>query len=429
MTMATDTIPLRDLDAERGVIGRALYDDGRTFNEIAAVITADDFWLPEHAEFWRFLTRRAQRHDTLDLLAVLDALERFDPDLLAKLNGRAGVMRLTDLYFPGMAWDRYVEQMRHFAARRALHTAGQRILDLARDDRAVSELVADAQAAVSVLHASHAPTVSVADALVARFLSEYDDNVLPTGLPALDDALLGGLRPGYYVLAARTSEGKSALAITCLGHWLFDLNLSTLMASVEMDAVTVGVRLAAGRFKQNGQRMLYLKSDALVPREIEALTETTNALMAGRFALETRALKPSQIRARAHHLKRTVGLDVIVVDYLQRLQPDRRLQSRYMEVGEMSAVMKRMSEELNIPVIALAQLNRAAVGDALPKLEHLRESGDIEQDADVVWLLSRDGRDATLDIAKNRNGPLRRLALTFEPGSMRFEPRQEQPFG
>lgn len=415
-----DTIPLRNLEAERGLIGRALMGDD-AFAEMATLVTPEDFWLPEHAALWRVMLARHQRQESNDLLAVCDALERFDPRILADMHGRAGLLRLTEVQFPSVRWVQYAEQIRHYATRRAIAAAGDTITQLARDDRPVPELVADAQAAVSTLHAQHGPQVSIIDALTSRFLSDYDDRAVRTGIDGIDDVLLGGLRPAYYVLAGRTSDGKSSLMISWMQHWLFSETRSVLCVSVEMDAVTVGVRLAAARFAQSAQRMLYLKAAHLTDAEVEALEQTTARLSVTPLVLETRALKPSQIRARAHQLKRGPhGLDVIVVDYLQRLQPDRRLQNRYIEVGEMSAVMKRMSEELSVPVVALAQLSRAAVGQTDPRLEHLRESGDIEQDADCVMLLSRTDRDAKLDIAKNRNGPLRTVPLKFHPPAMRF---------
>jgi replicative DNA helicase len=295
-------------------------------------------------------------------------------------------------------------------------------------DLAYSGATADEAEAAALAHMARIEVASkdrsVADALMARLDVQTATPRVKTGLPQFDiDILHGGLRTGYYVLAGRTSEGKSALMVTMLENMIFQQNKSALVVSVEMSEESIGLRLAAVHTGKNASRLINGDATTYSTEERIAVSRVVEALRASRFHVVPRPMKPSQIRALASQIQRQHGLDVVFVDYLQRLHPDRAMNNRVVEVGMISGAMKVMSEELQVPVIALAQLSRAAVGREKPGLHHLRESGDIEQDADQVWLLSRTESEALFDVAKNRNGKIAEIPLVFERDQMRFKER------
>jgi len=188
-----------------------------------------------------------------------------------------------------------------------------------------------------------------------------------------------------------------------------------------MSEDAIGLRLAAVAHGQHASKLINGDAAQYTTVERNAVATTADDLSRERFRVVPRPMKPSEIRALASQIQREVGLDIVFVDYLQRLHPDRPMNNRVVEVGMISGAMKTMSEELQVPVVALAQLSRAAVGREKPGLHHLRESGDIEQDADQVWLLSRTEAEALFDVAKNRNGKIAEIPLRFIKDQMRFE--------
>jgi replicative DNA helicase len=415
----SERVPLRDLPAERAVLGRAFYRPATDFAAVVSEVDAAMFWLQEYQRLYATLVDRYRRGESNDLLAVKVALERTNAPLLAALGGPAGLARLTEEYLPGSTWLDAARTVRDLWRRRRVEAVGERVIEAAYHGDSVDEVEADAVSAISTLARAANPPRTLGAALGARYAGGATRRV-PTGLRRLDRALLGGMQPGYHVLAARTSEGKSALALTILRDVLLTQEKAALIASVEMSDDLIAARIAAIDRGLNASEVINGNPDEFKYETVAALDDMVARLSSVACVVHERNLKPSVIRARAHMLQQEGRLDVIVIDYLQRLTPDRARQNRYMEVGDMSGAMKQIAEELKVPVLVVAQLSRAAVGKEKPGLHHLRESGDIEQDADQVWLLSREHSRATLDIAKNRNGPCVEVPLDFDAVSMRF---------
>lgn len=410
---------LRDIEVEQKLIGRAMYVDPPRFDEMSMAVAADDFWLPEHADLWRILLRRRASGQPIDTVSMSRALVAHHPRILESLGGLVGLTRLVDEIIGGMRWHHLATRLADLARRRRLRAAGAAIAEMATSDAPVGALASEAaQALYDANVAPPAEATSLSQALYDRFAEGSPVTRVQTGLSDLDEVFGGGIPPGYHVLAARTSEGKSSLMLSILHHMAIERGKRCVVASVEMDTQTLAVRMVAIRHRVNAFRLMALTHPT--DRDVDLIAETSLKLSEAKIAIETRRLKIADVRWRAHQARREWGgLDVIFIDYLQRMKAEDRRAQRYQQVGDMSGECQRLAEEFGVPVIVLAQLSRVAA-DEKPQLHHLRESGDIEQDCDSAWLLSREGCVATLDIAKHRNGPLKEIKLEFVPSSMLF---------
>jgi len=412
--------PLRDLIAERAVLGRAFWRPADEFADVVAQVAPEMFWRPAHRSLFGLMVDRHQDGKPIDLLAIANHLRQFDPRLLDDLGGLSGLTGLSDEYFKGIDWPAYARAIRDCWRLRRIEAVGREIVDLAYSGESADEAEADAIARLGRIEIPRRDR-SVPDALRARLDLDHAPARVKTGITRFDiDVLHGGLRPGYYVLAGRTSEGKSALMISMLVEMVLYQRKSALVVSVEMSEDTIGLRFAAIAHGQHAARLINGDAAQYSTEERRAVEATAQALSDRNFRVVPRPMKPSEIRAMAGQMQREAGLDIVFVDYLQRLHPDRPMNNRVVEVGMISGAMKTMSEELQVPVVALAQLSRAAVGREKPALHHLRESGDIEQDADQVWLLSRTDEEATFDVAKNRHGKIAEIPMRFIKAEMRF---------
>jgi len=241
-----------------------------------------------------------------------------------------------------------------------------------------------------------------------------------TGLPAVDSTV-GGFAPGeLIVLAARTSIGKTALAMQ-IAVDVAARGRSVLFASLEMRDRELVSRVLCGAAGVNAQRIRSGRHDDRDVGQIEWAASKVNTHPL--FIYDPPRATTARIRGQAKRVQAAHGLDLLICDYIGLVQPADRKRERYQQVGEITADLKALAKELGMPVLALAQLNREADG-AAPKLSHLRESGSIEQDADIVWLLHRAdvrAEDSTLIVAKHRHGQTGKLALRWVPARLRFE--------
>jgi replicative DNA helicase len=246
---------------------------------------------------------------------------------------------------------------------------------------------------------------------------------LPTGLPPLDD-LTGGLPAGeLVVVAARPSIGKTSVALTFAGHSARE-GRTVLFTSLEMSRRALATRMLCSESGVDGQ---LVRTGRLGNEDVERLSEVRTRLLHLPLAVDD---CPEQsvlrIAANARRLKRQGKLDLVVVDYLQLVAPGGRQEPRHEQVAEISRRLKALAKELEVPVLALSQLNRECESrpDGRPKLADLRESGQIEADADQVLLLHRPkGHEDQLEVivAKNRNGPTGEVGVKFDRSLMRFD--------
>ena len=265
---------------------------------------------------------------------------------------------------------------------------------------------------------------------------------LPTGYEKLDSAMTGGLKPGMlFVLAARPSIGKTALALNMAANIALKGNADTPVGifSLEMTAQQLTLRLIASEAKVNINHWAS-RDETPTTSDMQAVKNACDLLAKSHiFIDDTGGIDILELRAKARRMREQHHIQAIFIDYLQLVKAHTKANAnRENEVAMISGSLKAMAKELNVPVVVLAQLSRAAEqGDAQPKLSHLRESGAIEQDADVVALLNRKredqfeqrddkGVDAELIIAKNRSGRTCRQMLTFFPSFTRFIARADE---
>ena len=372
--------------------------------------------------------------------------------LVAEEMRRAGVDKgryadalgqLARSHHGGVNVDDYCAILRRYSIRRGLRMAGHRMVDLSNDDGLeTEEYLAQAESFLGALSQRSDGTdepVLVGE-LIRRQLEEHKARKpgqfvgLKTGYPDLD-ALLRGMKPGdYIILAARPSVGKTTLAQNIADN-VAKAGGKVGFVSAEMPDEQVANRIIASEGGVDGGRMM---SGLVEPRHWESAEDRLrrSGLMEAKYWIDDRSQTVAQIRARAIRQMRLLGgLDLLLVDYLQQLKSSGAYRGqRVNEVAEISSDLKRLAKELGIPIIALSQLSRSVEKrgkdeDKRPGLADLRDSGSIEQDADVVGFLYRESyyvkesTDYTTEviIAKNRNGPLGVAKLMFIPTRTRFE--------
>lgn len=432
-------IPPHSQEAEQSVLG-ALMLDNRAWDRISDRISMKDFYQSDHRAIFETMSRLIDQHKPLDVLTISEALKAKD-----RLNapGEAYLYELAKNTPSAANIVAYADIVRERAILRQLIEAGT---DIAQDGfnpdgRDVKVLLDKAEQRVFNISESRSrgdgpvPISTLLTKATDRIDMLYHSRKVLTGLSSgfTDlDRLTSGLQPAdLFVIAGRPSMGKTILAINIAEHAAVKSNVLVLIFSMEMPAEALVMRMISslGSIDQHKVRTGQLKDDdwPRITHAIEMLSETKL------FIDDTPALTPGEIRSRARRLAREHGvLGLIAVDYLQLMHVPNNRENRSIEISEISSSLKALAKELNIPIIALSQLNRSleARTDKRPVMSDLRESGAIEQDADLIAFIYRDevyheespdkGK-AEIIIAKHRNGPIGKVILTFRGQYTRFD--------
>lgn len=407
----------RDEQAEASVLGAALLT--RAAAAVAVeTLSVDDFYVPKHGQVFEAIRGLVSRSEPVDAITVGDELQRRG-DLL-KVGGPAFVHQLAEEVPTAANVEFYAEIVRERAIARRLLGAGLKIVEAAAgavDD--VDALVESARAEVDrVSPRVHRHTGWVGDDLPGLWgeLAGGVVQVEPTGWGVLDN-FIGGFRPGdLYVLGARPGVGKSVVALN-LAAALAARGITVGFASLEMSAGELEKRLLSAEASVHLASVLDARVGA---SEWERLEAVRGRVAGMRLSFFDGAASLAQVLSYARTLHREGGLGLLVVDYLQLLAGDGRAENRQVEVSQFSRALKLLARELQIPVLALSQLNRgpAARKGGEPLISDLRESGSLEQDASVVLLLHRDEERAAsklkVIVAKNRHGRSGELTLQWE---------------
>ena len=397
----------QDVAAEQAVLGAMLLSrDAR--DEVAAMIAGPDFYRPTHEHIYDAITTLHDAREPVDAVTVADALARRGQ--LAPIEG--GPLYLADL----IASAGVTANAAHHAAIIRDKAILRRVLDstiaiqqAATTEGATGETVADdARQRFAAVEHARSTTSTFAD-LEEKLLADLDTGAasgIPTPWPEVD-AMIRGLRAGeLVVVGARPGVGKTLVG-QALARGVASSGRPVLFASLEMTAEDLHLRAIASRARFPLTRLL---EGRLSEREWSAIGEHVNALRFEPVHVDDSGSQTvGTVRASARRLARAGDLGLIVVDYLQLMSSGRRVESRQVEVAEFSRQLKLLAKELRVPVVALSQLNRDSTrGNRKPTLADLRESGAIEQDADVVLLLhAEDGApDLSVIVAKNRRGPM-----------------------
>lgn len=432
-----DRLPPQNLDAEKSVLGAILLDSSILVN-IADDLRAEHFYSPQHALIYEAIIDLYQHAKPIDAVTITANLKS-----RKKLQQSGGGAYLSELIagVPTAAHaQEYARIVKQAAIRRSLmHFATNLEEQAVAEDKDISQILDQLEGRLfSLSQDSTQRDFETAAALLEKHferVEEYSKNPnalrgLPTGLRAVDE-ILGGLHNSdLVILAARPSVGKSSFAFEVARHVAVDHQKSVAVFSLEMPGVQVIERILAQQINVSlwDLRMSKL-TDSAYSRFAEGAGKLSDAKL---FIDDTPGLNIMQLRSKARKLKIEHGLDLIIIDYLQLMQSlSSRTDNRANEVAEISRSLKLLARELTIPVIALSQLNRAVESrnDHIPQLSDLRESGSIEQDADVVIFLSREKLfnpdteqpdRADVIIAKHRNGPIGKVEVRFEEKTTKF---------
>ena len=434
-------MPPHSVEAEQAVIGGLLIDT-QAWDQVGDLITAEDFYRPDHQLIFGALAELIAHGKPADVVTASGQLERS-----GRLEDAGGLGYLGTLArdTPTAANVRaYAEIVRERSLLRRLISAGRTITAaaLANDGRAARDLVDEAEKQVfqiaeqSTGRRDGAIKVS---ALLPQLIDKIDawhsDPTSMRGLPtgfADFDRKTGGLRPGDLVIVAgRPSMGKTTLAMNIAEYAAVNPGTRSSVAifSMEMPAEQLLTRMLSsiGGVPLNG-----IRSGQISDEDWVRVTAATSQLAEAKiFIDESPSLTPTEIRARARRVAREHGLDLVVVDYLQLMQVPGTKENRATEIAEISRGLKALAKELAVPVIALSQLNRGVEQrtEKKPVMSDLRESGAIEQDADMILLIYREEvydkntpkrGIAEIDLAKHRNGEIGTFLLTFQGQYSRF---------
>ncbi len=433
-------VPPNSIEAEQSLLGGLMLDH-TSWDKIADVVTADDFYRKDHRLIFSAIATLAEGANPCDVVTVSECL-----DNRGELDDAGGLEYLATLAneTPGAANARaYARILRERSMLRSLIAAGNEISGAAfvTEGRSAAEIVDEAERIVFEIAESGARgkvgfrtlkqiLPDAVDRIDILHQSEGDITGISTGYTEFDK-LTAGLQPGdLIVIAGRPSMGKTALALNIAENAAIGAKIPTAIYSMEMPAQQLAFRMISslGRVDQTHLRT------GKFPDEDWSRINTAVQLMsdAPLFIDDSAALSPTEIRARARRLQREHGLGLIVVDYLQLMAVPGSTENRATEISEISRSLKALAKELSVPVIALSQLNRSVEQrtDKRPVMSDLRESGAIEQDADMIVFIYREEvynpdtpRKGIADIviAKQRNGPIGDFPLTFVGRYTKFE--------
>jgi len=433
--------PPQSVESEQAVLG-GLMIDNRALDLIVDTLREADFYRADHRTIWRAIVREIESGREADVITVYEALVAEK-----RADEVGGMVYLNELRenTPSAANIRaYAKRVKDTAVLRGLMSVGQQAIDAAtsnRRGREVEQLVGEIELAVSGLMedgltGDDPPSLSETLARVCDEIQERAEHPermsgLSTGLVALD-ALLDGMQPAdLIILAGRPSMGKSALGFQ-IGQRAALAGSVVQAFSLEMPRAALVRRMLANDARADGEAM---KNGTLTDRDFSNIARARERLDACALEIDDRpALTIGQMRARCRRARRKFGrLDLVIVDYLQLASPTRRTDNRAQDVGEISRGLKALAKEMGCPLIALAQINRGVENraDRRPQMSDLRDSGEIEQDADIIGLLYRDeyyypDSEANkglleIDIKKNRNGSLARLTMVWLAHCTRIE--------
>ena len=436
-----------DILAEKSILGAILKGGLEVFTGLA--IAAEDFSLHDHQTIFRRMQDLAARAEKIDKVTLAGELAKHEQ--LQPIGGITYLLELDNDFIPGAAnVDAYVRAVQEKARLRKLIQSFQKGIDeafTATEDSA--EIAGGVAARLGDIQASARPQdddVRSAEKVVVDFQGGIDAFLdptkrargLPTGFTKFDE-MTGGLKEGeMIIIAARPSHGKSAISLNIAQHLSIDPQLSKFVAffSLEMSAESLILRMACsvGRVDMHKFRGGWLNAD-----ERHRLQYGLHQVMESRIKFDDTAnSKMGEICGKIRRLVNDEGLHLAIIDYLGLVAPDRQAENKNQEVTVMSRQIKMLAKELRIPIIVLCQLSRQTDrrGDPRPQLSDLRDSGSLEQDADVVAFIfreemhKRDREDlrglAELIIAKQRDGPIGSVQLRFLNQFVRFENRIDE---
>jgi replicative DNA helicase len=438
MTAFLDHVPPHSDESEKAVLGGMMFDR-QACGEALGIVKPEDFYLPDHQKLATVISELHASNSAVDPVTVLDALQSrdwLDAIEVDKFDGTCGVdqlRRMMELCISAAAVEDYARIVKHKAIlRRFIGTAGECIRDAYDEGQSFEEFCADAGAKILAIteHASGGGEPKILRDVLRDTFAEIEAAArgelracIPSGFYDLDSNYLNGGLPksGMIVIAARPSVGKSALAVN-MAHNMSMAGHKGAIFSVEMRYNEIALRLLAAQSHVPMQRIGHGQCSE---ENMGLLIAAAGELGKLPLRIETECATMPAIRGACRKLRQRDGLDFVVIDYLQRLTPWGNAQNREQEVSQDAHICKCLAKELDCPVIVCCQLNRETEkgNGRKARLSDIRESGAIEQDADVVLLLDRDlGQAETqMQVAKARNARTGVIDLVFVGERCQFE--------
>lgn len=438
-----DRLPPSNLEAERAVLGACILDR-EALTDVTEFLSPEDFYDLNYRDVYNVILEMTRSGRPVDMLTL--GAELTDRHLLEKLGGQSFLAAIVDSTPTAANAVYHARIVRDKAIHRRLITAGNAITRMGYDESSdISQLLEDAERLIFEVSRTRNESNfrSVAEVMKPTFdriqeaFSREDSGLtgITSGFSGIDRLTSGLQRGALNIIAARPSMGKTALAMNIARNVAVKTKLPVLVFSLEMGAEQLVMRLLGAEARLNLQDLI---NGTFAQQDWRTLTEAANVLSESPLYIDDSSiLSIVEMKARSRRFKARHGeLGLIVVDYLQLMNSSRAMDNKQNEVAEISRGLKAIARELDVPVIALSQLSRAVESRNVktPQLSDLRDSGAIEQDADLVGLLYREsyyasdleGRgdnSASLDIAKNRNGPTDKVPLVFLREYTRFEDR------
>ena len=438
-------MPPQALDAELSVLGGLLLDEN-AFDEIADIIEASDFYNPAHKSIYQAIYDLKKNNGVADLITVQAQLEQ--EKKLNSIGGQPYLLEIAQPFRSSANISTYAKLIKEKSVLRGLIGASSKIIERAyqQDFDNVTSFIDEAETAIfnigsndksSDIQKAFTIVDQSIELIEARSKNGADTTGVPTGFNQLNQMTTGLQKGELVIVAARPSMGKTAFALTMAQNMALREKKNIIFFSLEMGKESIMMRLLSQRGQINMQD---LRTGKLRDRKwADLITAGGEISESDLYIDDTSAISPFELRAKCRRHKAKHGLDLIMIDYLQLMRLKTRVESREREVAEISSRLKELAKELQVPVVALAQLNRGveARHDKRPLLSDLRESGSIEQDADLIMMLYREDYyereesdntgDAECIIVKHRNGPTGSVKLTFDKRFGLFEDASFQP--
>jgi replicative DNA helicase len=441
-------------DGEKGVLCSLLLSPREVADICVLRLRPDAFYIPAHQIIYNLILEFGDKSKPIDFVSLKQALK--DRNQLEEIGGPEGLSALFSFVPTAANASYYIDIVREkFVLRRLILTCNKLSTQCYDQQGEIEPLLDDAEKEIFAITGEHVkteivPTKDLVMEAIEQIEKLYENRGSVTGLPTgfieLDRMTSGLHAAEMIVIAARPSMGKTALAMNIAEHVSIDVGKPVAVFSLEMSSQQLVQRLLCSRAKVDLQ---HVRNGFLSERDFPSLTAAASQLAAAKMYIDdTPGLTVTELRAKSRRMRSQYGIELIVIDYLQLLRStSRRAQdNRQLEISEISGGIKALAKELNLPIIVIAQLNRQpdtrAKEGGRPRLSDLRESGSIEQDADLVGLLVRAeyyenydtdeetkqerAGEAELIIAKQRNGPTGDVLLTFLKKYTRFETRARE---
>ncbi len=445
----TDRQP-QNPEAEASLLG-AILIDADALVKVADAVNADDFYDPRHKHIYEAIQALYERRSPIDVLTLADQLKGVG--FLDMVGGPSYLTELTNFVPTASHVEQYAEIVSHKAMRRRLIKASQEMTTLGFDEsKQLRELIDEAEQTLFQVSQQHVKqSVTSLEAILTDSFDRLDDlhkdkgriRGIPSGFKDLDDVLAGFQRADLLIIAARPAMGKTAFVLNLAHNVALHGKEPVLFFSLEMGKEQLVDRLLS---MESGVDAWALRTGNLTDQDFEKIGQAMGTLSEAKiFIDDTPGLTVSDLRTKARREAHKHGLGLIIIDYLQLMSGGSRFGSsdnRVQEISEISRGLKVIARELNVPVIALSQLSRSVESrnPQIPQLADLRESGSIEQDADVVAFIYREEyynpetenkNITTILIKKHRNGPTANVDLYFESDKQRFrslDTKHSDPF-